>query len=125
MQPCPRYGANQIRGSTRSILSEIHEFFRTAAARESFRTALPEGCTIRFQLHGPDGGVWTVKGHGDRVEIEPKHVMWVDCELTCTVEDFFALINGQLTGREGFMAGRFKIRGDVGLILRLEHLLAS
>ena len=53
------------------------------------------------------------------MRVDPFANSWSDCHLRCTVPDFQALVAGKLEGREAFMDGRLRIRGDVGLILRL------
>ena len=105
-------------------LPELHEFFARAAAMRGLASAIPSGSVVRFCLQGDGGGTWTVVGRGDHVEVTPRHVMWVDCELACTVHDFLALVRGQLDGITGYRTGRLRIRGDVGLVLGLERSLA-
>jgi len=87
--------------------------------------ALPEDVAIVVRLHGAGGGEWTLRREEERTQVHGGSQGHVDCILECSVGDFGALIRGELDGRRGFMDGRLRIRGDVGLALGLERALRA
>ena len=97
----------------------MNDFFTSANQEYGLDTVMPEDVAITFELDGAEGGVWTLSREGETVRVEPSARSWSDCHLQCSVPDFQALVAGELEGREAFMNGRLRIRGDVGLILRL------
>jgi putative sterol carrier protein len=97
----------------------VNEFFTSASREYQLHTVMPDEVSVTFELEGPDGGVWTLSRLGTQIRVEPQVSEYADCHLRCSVPDFRALIDGQLDGRAAFMDGRVRIRGDVGLILRL------
>ena len=97
----------------------MNEFFTSANQQYGLHSVMPDDVAITFELDGTDGGVWTLSRIGKQVRVETVANSWSDCHLRCSVPDFRALVAGELGGREAFMNGRLRIRGDVGLMLRL------
>ena len=50
-----------------------------------------------------------------------------DAEANCTVdvslEDFTAMVKGELNPMGAFMAGKMKVKGDTGIALKLQSLM--
>ncbi len=99
----------------------IARFFSTASA--TVVSALPDGSAVAFDLSGPHGGVWTLRRRGPRIEVERFVEPPIDCTLTCSIDDFGALIQGDLDPTQAFLAGRLRIEGDIGLVLDLQAAL--
>ena len=97
----------------------MNEFFASASREFPLHDVMPDEVAITFELDGPDGGVWTLTRIGEKIRVDTFANTWSDCHLKCTVPDFQALVSGNLDGRSAFLDGRVRIRGDVGLILRL------
>ncbi len=94
------------------------------AIRALVARAIPEGVSIGFDLTGPGGGTWTVLGHGRDVDVVSDLAEPVDCLLRCRAADFGAILDGELDARRAFLDGRLRIEGDVGLVHRLNKMLA-
>ena len=101
----------------------LDEFFRSS---DELYCALPGGVSVVFDLTGPGGGLWTVQREDTgRTRVTLHETSRPDCRLRCSVEDFCALIAGDLNVRAAFLQGRLQIRGDVGLVWRLQKILVS
>ncbi|MFD2639356.1 SCP2 sterol-binding domain-containing protein [Piscibacillus salipiscarius] len=48
-----------------------------------------------------------------------------DCTLKMSQEDFIKMVEGNLNGTQAFMSGRLKIKGNMGLALKLQDILAT
>lgn len=48
-----------------------------------------------------------------------------DCTLTMSGADFKDMVEGNLNGTKAFMSGRLKIKGNMGLALKLQQILAA
>ena len=76
--------------------------------------------TILFDLSGDQGGKWWVKihdgqaesGHGDAPET-PQLTLMADAM------DYVKISLGQLDGTAAFMQGKLKIKGDMGLAIKM------
>jgi putative sterol carrier protein len=101
------------------------KLFEVVAGRgDEVSRALPEDVSITFEITGQGGGVWTVACEdGGEVRVYPSEPAASDCRVTCSTSDFEALLSGELDGRRGFLSGRLRIEGDVGLALRLQEVL--
>ena len=48
-----------------------------------------------------------------------------DCTLKISIENFTAMIAGELDGTSAFMTGKLKIEGDMGIAMKLQGVLAG
>ncbi|MEL7427648.1 MAG: SCP2 sterol-binding domain-containing protein, partial [Bacteroidota bacterium] len=46
-----------------------------------------------------------------------------DCVISMTPEDFMALVSGDLNPMMAMMTGKVKIKGDMGVAMKLQSLL--
>lgn len=77
--------------------------------------------TYKFEVAGDDGGTWLVdltQGGGS--------ISQSDADAACTISiqdsDLVALVNGDLNPQMAFMTGKLKIKGDIGLAMKLQSL---
>jgi len=78
---------------------------------------------FQFDLSGENGGVWHVAladgdGHVAEGPAENPGVT-----ISMAAEDFVALTEGKLDGTMAFMSGKLKVKGDMGLAMKLQTLL--
>jgi putative sterol carrier protein len=79
--------------------------------------------TIQFDLSGDSPGKWWVKIHDGKAESgkgdspEPANLT-----LLATSSDFVKVMLGQLDGTAAFMQGKLKIKGDMGLAIKMQSL---
>jgi putative sterol carrier protein len=79
--------------------------------------------TIQFDLSGDNPGKWWVKIHDGKAESgkgdapEPANLT-----LLATSTDFVKVMLGQLDGTAAFMQGKLKIKGDMGLAIKMHSL---
>jgi putative sterol carrier protein len=79
---------------------------------------------FQFDLSGENGGVWHVtladgEGH---VAAGPAETPGVT--IAMAADDFVALTEGKLDGTMAFMSGKLKVKGDMGLAMKLQTLLS-
>lgn len=90
--------------------------------------ALPNGVVVIFHIQGEGGGSWQVDTSGGELKIEPALPAgqgFRDCEVWCSAEDFMGILKGTVNARRAFLTGRLRVRGDVGLALRLQGALVA
>ena len=79
--------------------------------------------TIAFDLSGDAGGKWWVKIHEGKAEsgkgdpAEPANLT-----LLADAHDWVKIMSGQMDATAAFMQGKLKIKGDMGLAIKLQSL---
>src|SRR5260370_41191267 len=78
---------------------------------------------IQFALSGTEGGKWWVRIHDGKAESgqgeapEP-----LQLTLMADAADYVKISLGQLDGTAAFMQGKLKIKGDMGLAMKMASL---
>ncbi len=79
--------------------------------------------TIQFDLSGDAGGKWWVKIHDGKAESgkgeppEPPNLT-----LLADAHEWVKIMTGQLDPTAAFMQGKLKIKGDMGLAIKMQSL---
>ncbi|TAN32827.1 SCP2 sterol-binding domain-containing protein [bacterium] len=79
--------------------------------------------TIQFDLSGDQGGKWWVKIHDGAAESgkgDPPDAP--NLTLTADAGDWVKIMLGTLDGTAAFMQGKLKIKGDMGLAIKMQSL---
>lgn len=79
--------------------------------------------TYAFNLSGDDGGLFGLKIKDGRAETIQGETEESDCALSLSVKDFKKLLAGNLNSTASYMMGKLKVKGSLGLALKLENLL--
>jgi putative sterol carrier protein len=79
--------------------------------------------TIVFELSGADSGKWWVKIHDGKAE-SGKGDPADNPNLTLQADsgDWVKIMTGKLDGTTAFMQGKLKIKGDMGLAIKMQTL---
>lgn len=79
--------------------------------------------TIAFDLSGAEGGKWWVHIHDAQAESgkgEPPSTP--NLTLMADSGDWVKIMTGKLDGTAAFMQGKLKIKGDMGLAIKMQSL---
>jgi putative sterol carrier protein len=85
---------------------------------------LPEkagGARAKFQveLEGDGGGVWTIEVNNGVCQVHEGPDPDAGVTIKMAAADFVAFSTGKLDPVKAFMGGKFKINGNVGLVLQM------
>lgn len=78
--------------------------------------------TFGFDLEGEGGGQWHVSVGEGRCAVEPGPATAPQVVVRSAAADWLAIVNGRLDPGTAFMTGRLRVKGDMGLALRLKDL---
>ena len=108
-----------------AAMTSVQAFFKEASSvqRDELAAALPEEVVITFEIAGLNGGVWTVTTEGASFEVQERRSRLADCRISCSADDFRALVTGRLDRYHAFASGKITVEGDVGLVLRLARVV--
>jgi len=78
------------------------------------------GSTLKFDF---EGETVYINGMGECNEVSNTN-MDADCTLHMTLGNFEKLINGELNPMMAVLMGQIKIKGDMGVAMKLQSLIA-
>lgn len=92
----------------------------TAAIRNKVGADSGLGATLKFDC-GDDGCVY-IDGKSSPNSVS-NEAADADCTVGITLANLAALIQGELEPTTGFMMGKLKVKGDMGVAMRLQRVI--
>jgi len=79
----------------------------------------------QFNLTGETGGSWYVDLTGAAPVVGSGDHASPNCTIITDADTFVGVASGTINGQMAFMTGKLKIKGDMGLALKLQKILGS
>ena len=80
--------------------------------------------TVQFNLTGDGGGTWTVVLQDGKAELREGSTASPQLTIEMSTSDFQEMVAGRLGPAAAYMSGRLRLRGDIGLAMRLQAVLS-
>ena len=77
----------------------------------------------RFNIEGDGGGTWTVDLVKEPGSVAAGPCADAKCTVTAKSSDFLNIISGKMNAQMAFMSGKLKIKGDMGLAMKLQKVI--
>src|SRR5699024_4411230 len=108
-------------------MADVNSVFKEieAALKEDGSLAKGVEAVFEFQLDGEDGSTHQLNLQGENSTTSEGSPEDADCIMKMSSEDFVKMSQGELNGTQAFMSGRLKIKGNMGLALKLQDVLQS
>jgi putative sterol carrier protein len=104
------------------VAATAQEFFDGLESRFHADRAAGLECVYQFDITGDGGGSWHADIGGGGCTVTPGVAASPDITISCGASDWMRIIEGQLNPQMAFMTGKLKVKGDMGLALRLQSL---
>ena len=101
------------------MAESAREFFEGIEARVDPRKTRGETASYRFDV--APAGSWHVDVDNGRVTVE-ESAKDADCVIAASEDDFLKIVRGEQNPTVAYMTGKLKVKGDVGLALKLQKL---
>jgi putative sterol carrier protein len=105
--------------STVEVESPREFFEETLYSRFKSDRAKGIDAIVQVDITGPDGGSWTVTIRDQKIEVKEGTHPSPMLSVSVTDRDFTDLINGKLSGERAFFTGKIRLKGNIGLALKL------
>ncbi len=102
--------------------TSIQEIFENID--EGFAPDKSEGvdAVFQFDLTGEGGGRYWIRVANKEAEVEEGVHPEPTLTVTAEASDYLAMINGELNAMMAFMQGKVKVKGDMGLAMKLQSM---
>jgi putative sterol carrier protein len=81
--------------------------------------------TIQYDISGDGGGTWHAVIKDGTCTVNPGAASAPDLTVTMASSDWLDMIGGKLNGQMAFMSGKLKLKGDMGLAMKLGSLFQA
>ncbi|HBQ20915.1 MAG: hypothetical protein A2Z91_08680 [Deltaproteobacteria bacterium GWA2_38_16] len=78
-----------------------------------------------FNITGIEGGTWSIDCTDQKSEVKSGSTDNPHCTITMADKDLVNLVQGTLNPQLAFMTGKLKVKGDLGLALKLGKILKA
>lgn len=106
-------------------MADFAEIFAQVGQRLAANPAKLAGLNAgyQFDLTGDGGGTYHLEVRNGKAEAGPGALAAPNCTITMAATDFLDMMAGKLNATSAFMSGKLKLKGDIGLAMKLQSLL--
>ena len=81
--------------------------------------------TIQYEIGGEGGGTWHAVIKDGTCTVNSGAAPAADLTVSMASGDWLDMIGGKLNGQMAFMSGKLKLKGDMGLAMKLGSLFQA
>ena len=97
----------------------VKETFDAMSTRFRADKAAGVNATIQYEITGDQGGVWHAIIKDGQCTVGAGPVTDPTLTLTMAAQDWVDMVAGKLSGQMAFMSGKLKLKGDMGLAMKI------
>jgi len=102
----------------------VKETFDLMPSKFKAASAAGVNKTIQYDISGDGGGTWNAVIKDGACTVSAGPAAAPDLTLTMSAQDWLDMTGGKLNGQMAFMSGKLKLKGDMGLAMKLGSLFS-
>ena len=103
----------------------VKETFDAMAGRFRADKAAGVNATIQYDISGDQGGTWNAVIKDGTCTVTPGAAAAPTLTLSMSSQDWLDMVGGKLSGQMAFMSGKLKLKGDMGLAMKIGGLFQA
>ena len=100
----------------------VKETFDAMAGKFRADKAAGVNATIQYDITGDQGGTWNAVIKDGTCTVNPGAAAAPSLTLSMSSQDWLDMVGGKLSGQMAFMSGKLKLKGDMGLAMKIGGL---
>ena len=97
----------------------VKETFDAMSSRFRADKAAGVNATIQYEITGDEGGTWNVVIKDGTCAVGSGAAAAPSLTVTMSSQDWLDMVSGKLSGQMAFMSGKLKLKGDMGLAMKI------
>ena len=106
-------------------MATVKETFDGMAGRFRADKAAGVNATIQYDITGDHGGTWHAVIKDGKCTVSPGAASAPTLTVTMSSQDWLDMTGGKLSGQSAFMTGKLKLKGDMGLAMKIGSLFQT
>ena len=102
----------------------VKETFDAMASRFQPSKATGLNATIQYDISGDGGGSWNAVIKDGTCQVNQGAATNPSLTIAMTSQDWLDMLSGKLSGQMAFMSGKLKLKGDMGLAMKVGSLFS-
>ena len=103
----------------------VKETFDLMASRFKPDKAQGVNAVIQYEITGEGGGTWYATIKDGTCAVTAGTASSPTLSLTMSGQDWLDMLAGKLSGQMAFMSGKLKLKGDMGLAMKLSSIFGT
>ena len=97
----------------------VKETFDAMASRFRAEKAAGVNATIQYDIAGDQGGTWHAVIKDGTCAVNAGPAATPNLTINMSGQDWLDMVQGKLSGQMAFMSGKLKLKGDMGLAMKI------
>ena len=103
----------------------VKETFDAMASRFRPEKAAGVNAVIQYDITGDQGGTWNAAIKDSTCKVTQGAATNPNLTLTMSSQDWLDMTGGKLAGQVAFMTGKLKLKGDMGLAMKVGSIFQA
>ena len=100
-------------------MATVQETFDAMPGRFRADKASGTNATIQYDISGDGGGTWNAVINNGACKVSEGAAANPNLTLQMSAQDWLDMLSGKQSGQMLFMSGKLKVKGDMGLAMKL------